>query len=222
VDERLLNTLKILTGAGVKPLLIKSYPKPGKDVDVLVRNSLEFELAKKALEKAGYRIGREKDNKVMCFPPKASLLKVHLHRHVSWSEIIYLTAKEVWGRSRKVRVCGVEFYLPSPEDEFLIRCLHSFFENQYVSSRDAEAKSLIPGINLDKLRLIAGEHGLTPFVNLFIEMLARRRVKYPIAQFIKCYVYKLLYDAKNNRLTIRQALVYARNLVRLLRRWLTC
>jgi len=111
-------------------VVIKSFeklPKPLSDVDILVS---DMRMAESALRQIGYTQETEDEPYKKLYIRKIGDERVamHLHSEIAWRGIKYLERNEVFDKSTKREINGIDIPVPCPEHEILITAAHMLFE----------------------------------------------------------------------------------------------
>lgn len=103
-----------------------------KNLDLLFKYTEDYNFASRILQKEGYKLylseNDEKYKRLYVKFENGMLNAVHLHREISWHNLIVLNKNIIFSR------CKNEF--PSPEDSLLIHSAHAIFENFKVKQYD--------------------------------------------------------------------------------------
>lgn len=164
--------IKLLNKNNLDYCLIKfhlSSPQPTNDIDILLDDS-SFRAARKIFLKEGFVEFRtefhEKYKSLMKrYIPKKGFATVHLHREISWGDVIVLDKKEIL-RSKKRTYF---FRIPSPEHETLIYIGHNIFENHYSQKNEIRIlrEKISKGLNLEIIKKDLEKYGWSFVFNHF-------------------------------------------------------
>jgi len=167
--EKYIKTLDFLNPINeeVNFIFIKLWTESneiGTDIDVLLKTDEDFEKVKIILKKNNFfKLKRSRfifwDNRNEKYKElwkhkseKYSL--IHLHKNVSWGGVKYLDKSVIFKNSIKGKPFGKNFFIPSPNEEFLIIISHLFFETHKLRLKDfLQLRYLINSGKLNMVKL---------------------------------------------------------------------
>jgi hypothetical protein len=156
---QLLEAVRVLNGAGIKPLLFKGSgqllqpvhndigSRIMSDLDILIPLE-QIPDAKNALMDNGYReadITYDTQKLHHCTPliRSGEYGPIELHRRALHNEISHvLPTKKIWENARSDTIDGAHFFLPSPTHSILICMLHSQEFNLRYDPRQLNPRAL--------------------------------------------------------------------------------
>lgn len=150
-ENKCFKTLDLLKGINKKVnfILIKTWcgcEFIPSDIDVLIQSEKDFRLIKKLLlqnnflrstvSKLYFWDNHNEKYKEIWKNKNDKYFLIHLHKCVAWKGVKYLDKKNIFKNTINKKIFGIDFLIPSFNEDFLISSAHVLFETHKITLKD--------------------------------------------------------------------------------------